>query len=78
MDELTIAAAAAKYHVPEATLHAFAARGCSDQQRLMDPLSGMREGVMMVQDDARLAAIVEKIRAGRRLASMIESGATWS
>lgn len=65
MIELTIAAAAAKYQVPEATLCAFAARGCSNQQRLMDPISGVREGVMLVQDDSRLARVVEKIRRGR-------------
>lgn len=65
MTEITVTEAAARYGVPEATLRVFCERGCSEGQRLMDPIAGVRDGVLYVQDDERLAGVVEKIRRGR-------------
>lgn len=69
MTEITVTAAAEKYGVPEPTLRAFCERGCSEGQRLSDPLSGVRDGTLYVQDDARLARVVARIIAGRQAQS---------
>lgn len=67
MTEITVTEAAAKYGIPEATLRVFAERGCSPAQRLMDPITGYRDGVLYVQDDQFLERLVVKIRAGRKV-----------